>query len=209
MCFAAGAMAAWLVRGKEEKRRPEVKSTSQASIYTHAASGTEEAHPLRMERNCTTHYATAGPRTFHVSRSHHIFCISPVGFPPSATASRLCFPHNRPAIKSRPALPSLHNSCSPSPTPATLSLCHSENTSRHAPSASTRHWTRPHAASTPHCPRPRAVLMMTGRCWRRRRERRRSVPAPSWPPSERSSSSSAPRRCRPSSSNCSPRWRTR
>ena len=41
--FAAGAMVAWLVGGKEEKRRTEIKEyTAYTSIYTHAASGTED-----------------------------------------------------------------------------------------------------------------------------------------------------------------------
>ena len=43
VCFAAGAMVAWLVGGKEENRRTEVKEfAAYASIYTHAASGTED-----------------------------------------------------------------------------------------------------------------------------------------------------------------------
>ena len=41
--FAAGAMVAWLVGGKEEKRHIEVKEyVAYTSIYTHAASGMED-----------------------------------------------------------------------------------------------------------------------------------------------------------------------
>ena len=41
--FAVGAMVARLVGGKEEKRCTEVKEyATYTSIYTHAASGTED-----------------------------------------------------------------------------------------------------------------------------------------------------------------------
>ena len=41
--FVAGAMVAWLVGEKEEKRRTEVKEyIAYTSIYTHAARGTED-----------------------------------------------------------------------------------------------------------------------------------------------------------------------